>query len=213
MRERIPRIIKWIYPRRIWDGPAEEKTLYLTFDDGPIPEITPWVLEQLKLYNAKASFFCIGDNVQKYPEIFRQVIKESHTVGNHTHNHLDGWKTSVEAYLENTIKAQEVMQRELPQGMGLKNAFFRPPYGKIRNVQAKKLQQKGFRIVMWSIISMDYDQRLSSEKCLDNVLKNAGPGSIIVFHDSLKAEPHLRQVLPRVLEHYKNRGFIFKALK
>lgn len=213
MRERIPRIIKWIYPHRIWEGPAEEKVLYLSFDDGPVPDITPWVLEQLKAYNAKASFFCIGENVEKHPDIFRQVITEGHTVGNHTYNHLDGWKTSVGKYLENTRQAQEVMERELPQGTSLKDPLFRPPYGKIRNVQAKKLQKKGYRVVMWSIVSMDYDRQLPPEKCLQNVLKNAGPGSIIVFHDSLKAEKNLKQILPAILEYYKNTGFSFKALQ
>lgn len=213
MRERIPEIVKWIYPQRIWEGPAAERSLYLTFDDGPVPEITPWVLSQLKDYDAKASFFCIGKNIERHPEIFRQVIKEGHTVGNHTHNHLNGWKTPVEAYLQNTRQAHEVMVKELPQGTDLKNPLFRPPYGRIRQVQAKRLQQEGFRIVMWSIISMDYDRLLSSEKCLQNVLKNAVPGSVIVFHDSLKAEKNLKQVLPVVLDYFKTRNYNFKSLK
>jgi peptidoglycan/xylan/chitin deacetylase (PgdA/CDA1 family) len=212
MRERIPKIIKWIYPQRIWEGPGEEKALYLTFDDGPVPGVTPWVLEQLKAYDAKASFFCIGENVEKHPEVFRQVLNAGHVVGNHTYNHLNGWKTSVEEYIQNTLKAREVIDKNLPQGKGIKNPFFRPPYGKIRNVQAKKLQKLGFRIVMWSIVSMDYDLRISPKKCLQNVLKNAGPGSIIVFHDSHKAEKNLKQVLPEVLEYYKSAGYKFKAL-
>jgi peptidoglycan/xylan/chitin deacetylase (PgdA/CDA1 family) len=213
MRERIPRVIKLLYPKRIWDVATREKSLYLSFDDGPIPEITPWVLDQLKKYNARASFFCIGDNVSKHPDIFRMVVEQGHTVGNHTHNHLDGWRTSVATYLENVRQAQEVIEKELPQRTGLKNAIFRPPYGKIRNVQAKKLQQEGYRVVMWSIVSMDYDQRLSSEKVLQNVLKNAVPGSIIVFHDSIKAEKNLKAVLPKVLEHFQKQGYSFKALK
>ncbi|MGI0105147.1 polysaccharide deacetylase family protein [Salinimicrobium sp. WS361] len=213
MRERIPRVIKLLYPKRIWDVPTREKCIYLSFDDGPIPEITPWVLDQLKKYNARASFFCIGDNVSKHPNIFRMVVEQGHTVGNHTHNHLNGWRTSVTAYLENVRQAQEVIERELPQKTGLKNAIFRPPYGKIRNVQAKKLQQEGYSVVMWSIVSMDYDQRLSSEKVLQNVLKNAVPGSIIVFHDSIKAEKNLKAVLPQVLEHFQKQGYSFKALK
>ncbi len=212
MRERIPRIIKWIYPQRIWEGPEDEKALYLTFDDGPVPGVTPWVLEQLKAYDAKASFFCIGENVDKHPEVFRQVIDAGHVVGNHTYNHLNGWKTPVEEYIQNTLKAREVIDQNLPQGKDIQDPLFRPPYGKIRNVQAKKLQKLGFRIVMWSIVSMDYDLRISPEKCLENVLKNAGPGSIIVFHDSHKAEKNLKQVLPQVLEHYKKEGYNFKAL-
>ncbi|UZH54095.1 polysaccharide deacetylase family protein [Salinimicrobium tongyeongense] len=213
MRERIPRVIKYLFPKRIWDVPTGGKNLYLSFDDGPIPEITPWVLEQLESYNARATFFCIGDNVAKHPEIFDQVVKAGHTVGNHTHNHLNGWSTSIEAYVSNVKQAQQVIDRELPQKKGSKNALFRPPYGKIRNMQAKKLQQEGFKVVMWSIVSMDYDRRLSSEKVLQNVLKNAGPGSIIVFHDSLKAEKNLKAVLPQVLEHFQKRGYSFKALK
>ena len=212
MRERIPRIIKWIYPNRIWEGPVGNKNIYLTFDDGPIPGVTPWVLEQLKSYNAKATFFCIGENVKKYPNIFRQVIAEGHEVGNHTYNHLDGWRTSVAAYLENTEKAQEIMEQELPPDKIRKNSLFRPPYGKIRNVQAKQLQKKGYKIVMWSIVSMDYDQRLSPEKCLQNVLKNAGPGSIIVLHDSKKAERNLKAILPKLLAHFAHEGYSFKAL-
>ena len=212
MRERIPRIIKWIYPHRIWEGPEDDKSLYLTFDDGPVPGTTAWVLEQLKTYNAKATFFCIGENVERHPEIFRQVIAEGHVVGNHTYNHLDGWRTPIVDYLENTARAQEVMERELPQGMSLKNAFFRPPYGKIRNIQAKKLQKQGYKIVMWSIVSMDYDFNLSAEKCYKNVVRNAGPGSVIVFHDSHKAEKNLREVLPLVLEHYSALGYSFKSL-
>ncbi|WP_423817956.1 polysaccharide deacetylase family protein [Salinimicrobium sp. TIG7-5_MAKvit] len=213
MRERIPRVIKLLYPKRIWDVTTREKSLYLSFDDGPIPEITPWVLDQLKKYNARASFFCIGDNVGKHPDIFRMVVEQGHTVGNHTHNHLNGWRTSVATYLENVRQAQEVIEKELPQKTGLKNAIFRPPYGKIRNVQAKKLQQEGYSVVMWSIVSMDYDRRLSSEKVLQNVLKNAAPGSIIVFHDSIKAEKNLKAVLPKVLEHFQKQGYSFKALK
>jgi len=213
MRERIPRVIKLLYPNRIWDVPTREKNLYLSFDDGPIPEITPWVLDQLKKYNARASFFCIGDNVSKHPDIFRMVVEQGHAVGNHTHNHLNGWRTSVTAYLENVRQAQEVIERELPQETGLKNVIFRPPYGKIRDVQAKKLQQEGYSVVMWSIVSMDYDQRLSSEKILQNVLKNAGPGSIIVFHDSIKAKKNLKIVLPQVLENFQKQGYSFKALK
>ncbi len=212
MRERIPRIIKWIYPHRIWEGPAGDKDLYLTFDDGPIPGATEWVLEQLKSYNAKATFFCIGANVEKHPEIYRQVIAEGHVVGNHTYNHLDGWRTPVAEYIENTVRARDIMERELPQGVDLGIPLFRPPYGKIRNVQAKKLQKLGYKVVMWSIVSMDYDQRLSAEKCTQNVIKNARPGSVIVFHDSHKAEKNLRRVLPRVLEHYSTLGYNFRSL-
>lgn len=212
MRERVPRIIKWIYPRRIWDGPAGEKNLYLTFDDGPIPGVTPWVLDQLNLYNAKATFFCIGENVQKNPGIFQDVIKAGHVVGNHTFNHLDGWRTPLEEYLKNTRKAQLVMDQSMPSGSPVKNPLFRPPYGKIRNVQAKRLQKEGFKVVMWSIVSMDYDPGLPAEKVLQNVIRNARAGSVIVFHDSKKAEKTLKQVLPQVLEHFSALGYRFRSL-
>ena len=200
-----------MYPRRIWDGGREGKNIYLSFDDGPIPEVTPWVLQQLKHYDARATFFCIGDNVEKHPGIFRNVIAEGHTVGNHTFNHLNGWKTSSEEYLLNTLKAQQQMLQHAP-GYAFKKAFFRPPYGKIKNKQARQLCDEGFKIVMWDIVSEDYNNKISPEKCLQNVLKNAVSGSLIVFHDSLKAEENMKYTLPRVLEHYSSLGYSFKAL-
>ncbi len=200
-----------LYPRRIWDGGREEKAIYLTFDDGPIPEVTPWVLQQLKQYNAKATFFCIGDNVEKHPAIFKKVITEGHSVGNHTFNHLNGWKTASKEYLLNTLRAQQQMLQHAP-GLALKNAFFRPPYGKIKNNQARQLCDEGFQIAMWDVISEDYNQKISSEKCLKNVLNNAVTGSLIVFHDSLKAERNMKFALPRVLEHYSQRGYSFRSL-
>ncbi|KJJ39730.1 polysaccharide deacetylase family protein [Aequorivita vladivostokensis] len=194
----MPRFIQRLYPERIWAFSREEKSIYLTFDDGPIPEVTPWVLDELKKYNAKATFFCIGENVQKHPEIFQRILSEGHSVGNHTFNHLNGWKATSE-YIENVDKAEGQMGNNSKfkiQDIRL----FRPPYGKITSKQAKILQRKGFKIVMWDIISYDYDANTSPEKCLQNVLKNIKPGSVIVFHDSLKAEKNLRFVLPKVLE-------------
>jgi peptidoglycan/xylan/chitin deacetylase (PgdA/CDA1 family) len=195
----MPRFIQRLYPERIWAFPHKRDSVYLTFDDGPIPEVTPWVLDELKKYNAKATFFCIGENVQKHPEIFQRILSEGHSVGNHTFNHLNGWKTATSEYIENVDKAEGQM--------GNKSKFkiqdsrlFRPPYGKLTSKQAKILQRKGFKIVMWDIISYDYDANTSSEKCLQNVLKNIKPGSVIVFHDSLKAEKKLRFVLPKVLQ-------------
>lgn len=195
----MPRFIQRLYPERIWAFPHKRDSVYLTFDDGPIPEVTPWVLDELKKYNAKATFFCIGENVQKHPEIFQRILSEGHSVGNHTFNHLNGWKTATSEYIENVDKAEGQM--------GNKSKFkiqdsrlFRPPYGKLTSKQAKILQRKGFKIVMWDIISYDYDANTSSEKCLQNVLKNIKPGSVIVFHDSLKAEKNLRFVLPKVLQ-------------
>ena len=194
----MPRFIQRLYPERIWAFSREEKSIYLTFDDGPIPEVTPWVLDELKKYNAKATFFCIGENVQKHPEIFQRILSEGHSVGNHTFNHLNGWKTATSEYIENVDKAEAQMGNNSKFKIQ-DSRLFRPPYGKITSKQAKILQRKGFKIVMWDIISYDYDANTSPEKCLQNVLKNIKPGSVIVFHDSLKAEKNLRFVLPKVL--------------
>lgn len=208
---KVPRLVQMLYPHRIWEVAAEERCIYLSFDDGPIPEVTPWVLEQLAAYNARATFFCLGDNIEKNPEVFKQLIAAGHEIGNHTYNHLNGWKTSIEEYLENTIKSQRLIRAYLPQKPAEKN-LFRPPYGRIKNRQAKELQKKDFKIVMWSILSKDYDRNISSEKCLSNVIDNAGEGSVVVFHDSLKAEKHLRFVLPKVLEHFSKKGYSFESL-
>ena len=210
MLAKIPFLLKYLLPHRIWKFPSDEKAIYLSFDDGPIPEVTPWVLEQLKSYNAKASFFCIGDNVQKHPEVFREILAEGHSIGNHTYNHLNGWMTSTEKYVSNVLQAQEEIESfgntEIPVKL------FRPPYGRLKENQARLLREKGFSIVMWEVLSIDYDARLTPEKCFQNVLKNAGPGSIIVFHDSLKAEKNLKAVLPKVLRYYSDKGYDFRAI-
>jgi peptidoglycan/xylan/chitin deacetylase (PgdA/CDA1 family) len=195
----MPRFIQRLYPERIWAFSRSSNSVFLTFDDGPIPEVTPWVLDELKKHNAKATFFCIGENVQKHPEVFQRILYEGHSVGNHTFNHLNGWKTATSEYIENIEKAKKQMHNS---EFKIQNSrlLFRPPYGKITSKQAKTLQKKGFKIVMWDIISYDYDTNVSEEKCLQNVLKNIRSGSVVVFHDSLKAEKNLRYVLPKVLE-------------
>lgn len=212
MTAKIPKIVKKVYPKRIWDASEEGKAIYLTFDDGPIPEATPWVLEQLRSFGAKASFFCIGENIEKHPEIFRSLLSEGHTIGNHTYNHLNGWKTTSEEYLQNTLKAREVLAKNFPPGIPPKNAFFRPPYGRIKQKQARKIEDLGYKIVMWDIISKDYDATVPSEECYRNVMGNAQPGSIIVFHDSIKAKKNLTEVLPRILESFSRENYSFKAL-
>ena len=204
---KYPFLLKKLYPNRITKIKTE-RTIYLTFDDGPIPEITPWVLDILKQYNAKATFFCIGDNIRKHPEVFQQIIKEKHRVGNHTFNHLNGWKTSEEKYIENTLLAEKEIEKFSPQ----KTKLFRPPFGKIKNSQAAKLVKQNYTIVMWDVISGDFDSRISKDKCLSNVLKNASAGSTIVFHDSIKASESLKFTLPKVLDYYAEKGFDFKAL-
>jgi peptidoglycan/xylan/chitin deacetylase (PgdA/CDA1 family) len=204
------RFIKTIFPNYVWEIPNTEKKVYLTFDDGPIPEITEWTLAQLKKYNAKATFFCIGDNIQKHPEIFKKVIENGHAIGNHTFNHLKGWETSLEEYIENTKKCSETIPNSHLQTPISK--LFRPPYGKIKPSQAKALRKLGYKIIMWDIISMDFDQTITPEECLENVLKNIESGSIIVFHDSIKAWKNLEYVLPKTLAFLNEKGFVCEKI-
>ena len=198
-------IKKFLFPSYWWNGQkiAGQKTVYLTFDDGPTPEITPWVLQQLKEYEAKATFFCIGKNVEAHPSIFREISKEGHSVGNHTFNHFNGWKTPTSTYLQNVADCSKVMETKL----------FRPPYGRIRRRQAKLLKQEGYRIVMWSVLSGDFDENISPQECLQNVLAHVKDGDIVVFHDSVKAFRLLEYVLPSVLKELKAQNFIFKKIK
>ena len=197
-------IFKKLFSNYIWDLPNHENKVYLTFDDGPTPEITEWTLNQLKAYEAKATFFCIGDNIRKYPEIFQKVIQSGHSIGNHTFNHLNGWKTSITDYVENT----KLYEKEHCKLSNENCQLFRPPYGKIKPSQSKALRKLGYKIIMWDVISYDFDKTISKETCLENVLKNIQPGSIIVFHDSIKAFPNLEFVLPRTLKFLKEKGFV-----
>lgn len=202
------RFIKMLFPKYVWSIPNEEQKVYLTFDDGPIPEITEWVLDQLALHHAKATFFCIGDNIDKLPAIFQKIIAQKHSIGNHTYNHLKGWKTNTATYLENMEQCQASIQN---QG-GVTTHLFRPPYGKIKRMQAKVLLKKGYSIIMWEVLSRDFDTTISKEECLQNVLQNIQPGSIIVFHDSIKAFPNLHYALPKTLEYLKEKGFVCVGL-
>ncbi len=192
-------LIRKLFPRYVWHLPNHQNKVYLTFDDGPTPEITPWVLDLLDHYHAKATFFCIGDNIQKFPEIYHDVISRGHQIGNHTYNHLNGWKTATSHYIENTFEWEKYAVS--------KSLLFRPPYGKIKNKQAQKLMQKGYRIVMWDVLSADFDVTISPEKCLENVVKNIEPGSIVVFHDSVKAFKNLQYALPQTLKYLKEKGY------
>jgi peptidoglycan/xylan/chitin deacetylase (PgdA/CDA1 family) len=199
-----------IFSKYTWRFSISKKEIYLTFDDGPTPEITTFVLNELKKHNAKATFFCIGKNISTHPEIFKQIIKEDHSVGNHTQNHLNGWKNKTQDYIKNTLEVERTLQ--LSNFKTLKLNLFRPPYGKIKQKQAKYLLSKGYKIIMWSVLSGDFDTNLSKEKCLQNVLKNTSNGSIVVFHDSVKAAEKIKYVLPKVLEYFSKRGFEFKAI-
>ncbi|MBP6757623.1 MAG: polysaccharide deacetylase family protein [Flavobacterium sp.] len=205
-------LIKKIFSNYVWDVSNTENKIYLTFDDGPIPEITEWVLNELNKHNAKATFFCIGHNIEKHPQIFEKVINEGHSVGNHTFNHRNGWKTSTEEYLENTKLCEALLSNLQSKICNLKSKLFRPPYGKIKASQAKKLRQLGYKIIMWDVLSADYDTAITPEKCLENVLQNVSSGSIIVFHDSVKAFPNLEYTLPKALKYWKEKGFLFEKL-
>ena len=226
---KTPWLLKRImYPSLIWDKPAEEKILYLTFDDGPHVNATPFVLDQLKQYNAKATFFCIGKNVVQHPAIYRRILDEGHKAGNHTFSHLNGWKTNDKTYFKNIFEAAKYIDSDL----------FRPPYGRITKFQASvltgtrykvqstkyemqsmndsnskfKIQNSKFKIIMWSILSGDFDSKISPQRCLENVVLNTKPGNIIVFHDSAKAWDKMSFALPKVLEHFSKQGYSFKSL-
>ncbi len=200
------RLIKSIFSEYVWDIPTMEKKVFLTFDDGPTPEITLWTLSQLKAFDAKATFFCIGNNIDKHPEIFNRVINEGHAIGNHTFDHFNGWQKTTKEYIDNVQQCQETMQRCALSKI-TNSKIFRPPYGKIKKVQAKILQQSGYKIIMWDVLSADFDSSVAPEKCLDNVLKHIQTGSIIVFHDSVKSFKNLNYALPKTLSYLKENGY------
>lgn len=199
--------MKRFFPSYVWSFPADGKNVYLTFDDGPHPTITPWVLDQLRQYNAEASFFCIGNNVEKFPGTYEEILKSNHAVGNHTYHHLNGWKTDDENYLSDISRASQLISSHL----------FRPPYGRIKNKQARQIagamQRESAKIIMWDVLSADFDSSFSPEQCLNNVLENFSSGSIIVFHDSDKAFDNLKYALPRTLEFLAEKGFRCKKIE
>jgi peptidoglycan/xylan/chitin deacetylase (PgdA/CDA1 family) len=202
---KTPFWLRLIYRSCIWRKSTEDRVLYLSFDDGPHPEATPFVLEQLANYNAKASFFCIGKNVQLYPDIYAALTEANHTVGNHTQNHMNGWNNKTANYIEDIQQATKLIHSNL----------FRPPYGRISFAQIKALRSDPSLpqdIIMWDVLSGDFDTTITGEQCAQNVIQHAGPGSIIVFHDSAKAMDRLRVALPKVLSHFSNLGYQFKAL-
>ena len=209
---KTPKLVQWIFPSLIWEFAVTEKKIYLTFDDGPIPEVTPWVLAQLAKYHAKATFFCIGDNVSKHPEIYNEVISQGHSIGNHTQHHVNAWKTSKATYIAETIQAKKTLENTATASPKAISSLFRPPYGKITPQLSKKIKKLGYKIIMWNVLSGDFDTNLSQEQCLANVINTTKSGSIIVFHDSLKAHNKLHFVLPKVLEHFSNLGYTFDRI-
>lgn len=199
-----PFLLRKFYNTLTWNFPTEEKIIYLTFDDGPVPGITPFVLDQLKKFNAKGTFFCTGENVEKHPEIFQEIKKQGHAAGNHTYNHLNGWKTKDHDYVENVERANVIIESKL----------FRPPYGRIKKSQIKLLTSPTpYSIIMWDVLSNDFDNKVSREQCLKNVTQYAKKGSIVVFHDSEKAKENLFYALPKTLEHFSKLGFEFRKIK
>jgi peptidoglycan/xylan/chitin deacetylase (PgdA/CDA1 family) len=201
--------LKALYPSFVWNMPRDEKVLYLTFDDGPHKEATPFILEQLYNYNAKATFFCIGKNVVENPTIYQQIIAQGNAVGNHTQHHLNGWKAKTNIYIDDVKNAAQLISSNL----------FRPPYGRIKRQQAKQLatiplstNHLHTKIIMWDVLSGDFDTSLSPEACLKNVLTYTQNGSIIVFHDSDKAWKRMSFALPKVLAHFTEKGFVFKSI-
>ncbi len=207
---KTPVLLKKIYPSCIWNMNRQEKKIYLTFDDGPHPEATKYVLDTLKQFDARATFFCIGKNVATHQELYRRIIDEGHAVGNHTHNHVNGWKTPNEEYIRDIALARKYIDSTL----------FRPPYGKISRFQVRLLtatenvkQPVAFRIIMWDVLSADFDLSVSAEKCASNVISKAKAGSIVVFHDSEKALPRMKPALLKTLEHFTTEGYRFEAIR
>lgn len=193
-----------MYSDCLWQIDTEEKILYLTFDDGPNPDVTPFVLSVLEEYDAKATFFCIGKNVEEHTATYSQILEAGHKTGNHTYDHLNGWKTEDKTYLKSIVRAGELINSDL----------FRPPYGRITKLQLSALKGERFkmRTVMWSLLSADFDTNIKPENCYVNVVNHAKPGSIVVFHDSLKAFPNLKETLPKTLEYFSKKGYAFREI-
>lgn len=200
---KTPEVAKRLFPKYIWDIKTSEKVLYLTFDDGPTPSVTEFVLDTLNQYKAKATFFCIGNNVEKYPEIYKRILGEGHAVGNHTQQHLNAWQHDTKVYMSDVNVASKHINSKM----------FRPPYGKLKSAHGKSLMTLNYTIIMWDVLSFDWDATVAPETCAKNVIEKAKPGSIVVFHDSIKAENNLKHALVKVLEHFTAQGFCFKQLE
>lgn len=201
-----------MFPNYVWDISVKDKTIYLTFDDGPTPKITNWVLNTLKSFNAKATFFCIGKNIENHPDIFQNIINDGHSIGNHTYNHIKGWKTNTKNYLLNINKTQDIIDSQMGDVTASNTNLFRPPYGQITPKQGKALIKLGYKIIMWDVISFDWDHTVNLETCLKNVSKNTKAGSVVVFHDSIKASKNMCYALPKTLEHFSEKGYRFESI-
>jgi peptidoglycan-N-acetylglucosamine deacetylase len=194
---------RWVYPAYLWSMPRTEKKIYLSFDDGPHPVATPFILDELKKYNAKASFFCIGKNVAAHPDVYARILADGHATGNHTYDHVNGWKTSDRVYFDSINRAATYIDTKL----------FRPPYGRITRFQGRQVQERlGLRVVMWSVLSADFDPAITPLECWNNVKRSAGNGSIVVFHDSEKAMERMKFALSQTLSYFSAKGFSFEKL-
>ena len=205
---KTPKLVKHVLPSLVWNIKTTEKVIYLTFDDGPTPEITDWVLNTLDTFDAKATFFCIGHNIEKHPDIFKSIINKGHAIGNHTYNHLKGWKTKTTDYLINIYKTQIIID----SSYNIKPLLFRPPYGRIKLKQVKALSKLNYQIIMWNVLSKDWDKTVEKEVCLRNVIQNTKEGDIVVLHDSIKASRNMQYTLPRMLDHFTKEGYKFKRI-
>lgn len=201
MKAKAPYLLKKLLPQLVWEMNTDKQEIFLTFDDGPNHEITPKVLDILDDFGVKATFFCVGHNVDKYPDAYREILKRGHLTGNHTYNHLNGWKTSSQEYYDNVEKCSKVID----------SIIFRPPYGKIGYTQIPYLKMK-YRIIMWSVLSLDFNPKVTQEQCLRNAVEYTKKGSIVVFHDSVKASNNMFYALPRFLEYFFKKGFNFGLL-
>lgn len=201
--EQPPQIIRYLYPSAIWRMDKDERAVYLTFDDGPIPRVTPWVLDVLDKYGIKATFFMVGDNIRKHPDEFRMVVERGHRIGNHTFNHIRGLSYDINSYLENTEKACRMM---------MNTNLFRPPHGYMSPKQYAELKKR-YKIIMWDLVTRDYNRKFNGEQILQKVKKYARNGSIITFHDSIKSEENLKYALPKAIEWLMEQGYEFKVFE
>ncbi|GAA4276912.1 polysaccharide deacetylase family protein [Aquimarina mytili] len=209
---KTPKVLKQFFSTYTWDFyNKNEKKIYLTFDDGPIPDVTEFVLEELHKFEAKATFFCIGENIKKHPDIFKKILSSDHAIGNHTMNHLKAWKNDPKTYLKNIIDCQDIIEEHSTLRSSTK--LFRPPYGQVSYSKFKTLEKLGYKIILWDILSKDWDKTVSKEQCFQNVIQNTSQGSIIVFHDSIKASKNLKYTLPKVLDYFTERGYIFDKIE
>jgi peptidoglycan-N-acetylglucosamine deacetylase len=212
---KTPRAARALFSNALWRVPTSERILYLTFDDGPVPEVTPWVLDTLKEYGAMATFFCIGKNIEAHPAVFARIVREGHTIGNHSYNHLNGWHTPRSVYLDDIAQCHHAIASRMSlheTRSDRTKPYYRPPYGKLTFAQYNYLKHR-YKIVMWDVLTFDFDTTVSTDEVLHNSIQQTNSGSILVFHDSVKAAPRMQYALPKVLAHFTALGYRFEGLR